>query len=243
MDGGDKIEEHEPSHLFIELHGFASPGELSDALKHNAKLTYGAPMRRFLEKIIEDRDVAVSKVREGMKKSMDKNMPVGAGGQVQRALNKFALIAATGELAIELGIFPYERGETRKSARLWFNIWLEQRNGTEDAEILAALSTLKKHFDSCKGQYMLRDWVETDPLAKQPREIAGYKYEANGKWTFFVLGATLDKLIHRVNRKAIIRKLDKMGCIEKTSNDTIKTHLSIRGENARGVGIVIDKLP
>ncbi len=71
---------------------------------------------------------------------LDYYIPPKPEGQISRAVERFALIATAGELAIEFGITDWQEGEATIAAVACFKSWLNQRGGTgsqEEAEILA----------------------------------------------------------------------------------------------------------
>jgi len=68
----------------------------------------------------------------------------GSGdGQMHRAAQRLGLIAAAGELAIRLGIVPWQEGSAFKAARFAFERWLTGRGGSEAAEAMAAVRQVR----------------------------------------------------------------------------------------------------
>lgn len=53
---------------------------------------------------------------------------------IQRVLPRFALIQMTGEVAIELGVFPCTTEELSESVKSVFNAWLEEFEAPSDVE-------------------------------------------------------------------------------------------------------------
>jgi uncharacterized protein (DUF927 family) len=51
-------------------------------------------------------------------------VPAGADGQVQRVAQRFALIAAGGELAVAADVLPWLKGEATAAAARCFDAWL-----------------------------------------------------------------------------------------------------------------------
>ena len=62
-----------------------------------------------------------------------------ADGQVERAAQRFGLIAAAGEFATIFGIVPWPEGAARKAAAWGLERWIELRGGTEPAEARQAV--------------------------------------------------------------------------------------------------------
>jgi putative DNA primase/helicase len=71
---------------------------------------------------------------------------------VLRVCDHFALVAAAGELAHELGIVYWQPGAAIEAARQCFNDWFETRGGVEAGEVHAAISQVRlfieRHGDS-----------------------------------------------------------------------------------------------
>jgi len=94
--------------LFEELHGFAKPGEMADALCDSAQRHYGHAARAFITEIAKDVAGYTDKVRRMVTTIRDQICPKGADGQVRRVAGRFALIATAGEMAISFGIVPWQ---------------------------------------------------------------------------------------------------------------------------------------
>jgi putative DNA primase/helicase len=86
-----------------------------------------------------------------------KNLPANADKQVGRALGRFALVAAAGELAIALGVLPWPEGEATQGSGICFRAWVEQRGGTGSTEIAAGLAKVRKFFE-LHGESRFTPW-------------------------------------------------------------------------------------
>jgi hypothetical protein len=75
-----------------------------------------SPGRAFLEWVTQDQAGAIERARALMSEWLAGYVPAGADGQVKRVGNRFALIAAAGELAAAQGILPWETGEATRAA-------------------------------------------------------------------------------------------------------------------------------
>jgi uncharacterized protein (DUF927 family) len=140
---------------FTELHRLQNGQQLSDTITKNASLYYGTPLRSFLSRLCDkDMPEHIAFLNESMDRFKSENCPANASGQVLRVLNKFALIAAAGELAVNFGILPFDRREILNAAKFWFNIWIKQRNGLGDREYMIIFKRIQDHFSSCSQQYI-----------------------------------------------------------------------------------------
>lgn len=228
---------------FIELHGFSTSGELSNHLKATAKKIYGAPVRAFIEMLTRDKLEMTQAILTQIGIFYKENMPEKASQQVQRVLMKFALTAACGELAIEKGIFPYKKGEASKAAAKYFKVWIAQRNGLQDGEILAAVERIQSHFEACKAAYIELDNEEFFVRQGQSRrEAPGYKFSSGRDIVYFVLSATMRPLFGAANRKAVMEELERRGWLALNHYGKPLESKCICGQNVRGIGFIPAKI-
>jgi len=75
-------------------------------------------------------------------------LPQNASGQVYRVCERFALIAAAGELASSYGITQWETGEAHEAIHQCFYDWLAQRGNVENQEKHTILSQIKRFFEA-----------------------------------------------------------------------------------------------
>ena len=135
--------------LFEDLHGFASPRELSDAIRKAAATHYGHPSRAFIKKIQENRadfEQALARfMSDGLSAICDDQ---DASGQVQRVAKRLLLCAVAGEMATEWGIFPWTQGGALDAAQRCFQAWLSLRGGMGSAEDSAILSDVCRFLEA-----------------------------------------------------------------------------------------------
>src|SRR4051794_3235041 len=74
---------------------------------------------------------------------VDEHCPTGADGQVRRVAGRFGLVAAAGELASQLDITPWGKGEAENAAIRCFADWLKHRGGTMAAEITIGIRQVR----------------------------------------------------------------------------------------------------
>lgn len=120
--------------LLENLHGFRRPHELADALRDSAQRHYGHAARAFLAALTRDVAGYTEVVRRHVKTVRSQICPTGAASQVGRVADRFSLVAAAGELAIQFGVFPWPAGDADKAAARCFSDWLGQRGGPEQKE-------------------------------------------------------------------------------------------------------------
>ena len=149
--------------IFEGLHGFKSGAQLSDAIRAGSATHFGIAADAYLNRLTDDLDGARQRVRDRMDAFEDSMCPINADGQVKRALGRFALVAAAGELATEWGITGWSKGEATRAAEKCFEAWLEGRGGMGPQEMTNALSRVRSYIE-LHGASRFQEW--TSGLAK-----------------------------------------------------------------------------
>ena len=136
--------------IFESLQGFSSSAELSKALVDATSQFYGTAAHTFLEKITQSNLYAGlnDAIQSHRRAFIEQCLPRASGGQVIRVCERFALIAAAGELATEYGITAWPLGEARRAAMRCFQDWLEQRGGIDNQERTAFLAQVQAFFEA-----------------------------------------------------------------------------------------------
>ncbi len=161
---------------------------LADAIKLAARTHYGSAGPAFLAQLIEqgleDVEAAVS---AAIAQFQSKVVPQGADGQVQRACDRFGLIAAAGELARDFGLVPWDEGSATEAAAVCFQAWLLERGGTGAAEADEAIARVRR-FIEAHGQSRFEDLEET--LSGRIINRAGYRQGQGTREQWLVLPET-----------------------------------------------------
>ncbi|MGL5041032.1 MAG: DUF927 domain-containing protein, partial [Aeromonas sp.] len=162
---------------FEAIHGMDGGRTFADTLKANADHQHGTAFRAFIEKLTIDMSGNRERLQGEIKRLAAELTPDGAGNQVGRAVNRFALVAAAGELATELGITGWPKGEAIRAARVCFKAWLAERGHLGNHEDAATLRQVRG-FLSANQFARLADWY--DPQHR-PHNIVGYRKVRTGK--------------------------------------------------------------
>ena len=158
--------------LFEELHGHNDGASFAEALNRDSKSFYGTAARAFLRLLTADKAGFTVRLKCLMAEFLV-HVPEGADGQIKRAANRFALVAAAGELAREITGWP--EGESARGVKACFDSWLAGR-GEGSHESNQAIESVKAQLltwgDSRFGQaangpvWGLKNgedfWVHTD---------------------------------------------------------------------------------
>jgi len=133
---------------FENTHGVA-PEEFAKAIRQACNQHYGHAAREFLRRLLAEREEAIAETVHLMDVFMHRFCSRGPAAQVARAATRFALVAASGELAALWGILPWPSGSAMDAAGRMFLEWLERRGTPGALESMRALqqvrATIEKH--------------------------------------------------------------------------------------------------
>ncbi len=159
-------------------------GAFAERLKAAAATHYGHAMPAFLRAVVAD----VAAKRIDLREMRDKlaNGMVGPddSGQVRRVAQRFALIAAAGELATTFGLTGWLPQEAERAARRCFADWLGARGTTGQAEPAAMLAQVRA-FLGAHGESRFSAWVP-DERERVTINRAGFRRESTDGPEFFV---------------------------------------------------------
>jgi putative DNA primase/helicase len=119
------------------------PAKLASAIKQAAVTYYGTAGRAFVKAVLAE---GVDKIGSDFRAAWDaltQRIAAGArNGQVLRAAQRFALVGAAGELAIQLGILPWTPGVVAAATEELFANWRSDR-GDDPGEIRGAIEQIR----------------------------------------------------------------------------------------------------
>lgn len=168
---------------FEWLHGMGSGRTFADTLKANADHQHGTAFRALVEALAADMEQHREHLTGEIKRLAAELTPKGAGNQVGRAINRFALVAAAGELATRLGVTGWPEGEAIRAVRVCLKAWLAERGHLGNKEDAATLAQVRG-FVTAHQYTRFADWCDA---SHRPANMVGYrKVEADGV-SFIVL--------------------------------------------------------
>lgn len=173
--------------LFQNLHGFASADLFARHLRDAAFANYGVASRAYLSRIVPDVQEVRKLVSIFIKAFTEQYVPAGADGQVERVAQRFALIAAGGEVAANIGIVPWPAGTAVEGAGKCFDDWLAARGGIEPAEAREGIERVRAFLSANGMARFVPAWEESEQ--RNPtlyRDIAGYRRKVGDGWDFFI---------------------------------------------------------
>jgi putative DNA primase/helicase len=205
--------------IFTKLcDGEREPSRFADRLTEASHQFYGVAGRENVRAIAADRDGTRQKVlrqidafvEEEAKKHELKN----ASGEVRRALSRFPLVAAAGELATERNITRWEKGEATKAASICFGAYLSQRGGRGAGDIEAGIRQVKAFIERHGSSRFAT--THPDPDSRPVFQRAGF-YQGDNKcgFTYLVLPNVFrDEVCSGYDYKDIVRTLASKGQME-----------------------------
>ena len=203
-----------------ELHGLSNSGELVQRFIQATTQYYGVAGNVWLEYITEHANQLRETVPQEIRRFKESVVPAAATGQVQRAANRFALVAIAGELATQSGITGWNEGEATRAAICCFNDWLSDFGGGdgENREHLKILQAIEGYIDRNRAKF------ENSLLSGQSQpvnDIAGYFAESGAGHREYWMLANRVSDIAGASKKTVAQALFVAG-LTKQVKDTVK---------------------
>lgn len=149
--------------------------KLARACQRAAVTNYGVAGPEFAQKIV-DFGISGDVVRQGVEAFVRDHAPTKSDGQVERAAQRFGLIAVAGEFATLFGITPWREGEAVEAAAWALAEWIARRGGVEPAEARFAIDQVRAFISGNASRFEDLD----DPNARPVCNRAGWR--KGGEW-------------------------------------------------------------
>jgi putative DNA primase/helicase len=208
--------------LFENIHGSKSPADFSNHMKAATANHYGTPLKKLLGHLTTNTEAIETSCRAHMESFVQAVMPQNASGVVPRAALRIALVAAAGEIATELKLTGWRKGEAFRAAKKCFASWMEHR----------------KTFDPMA---MAVDRVQKFILENSARfEVVGGDVHLNGskvgyqkKGKFLILPDVFrDSVCAGTNAETVADALERAGFLETSGPNRKKRQERIYGQLA-----------
>jgi uncharacterized protein (DUF927 family) len=152
------------------LHGAASHAEFAKGLKEAVARDFGHAGPAFVERVALGRDAAEREARVVFDLFLEEAQQPDDSGQVRRAAQRFALVAAGGELAIQFGILPWPVGAASEAALRLYRQWAEAFGRDAPQEVRQILRRLKSEIEANRAMFSP---VGEDDVGEDSRPSAG----------------------------------------------------------------------
>ena len=230
--------------IYETLHNFKDGASLSKYLDLSSKKYCGTFLDTWLTYCVKCREEALTLIAEYKKKWLEEN-PVEskADGQVLRVRDKYAFLAAVGELAISQGFLPWAKGSAFKACSTLFNCWLNHRGGIESHELMEFIKRTEMFLQqdgSARFEIIQRgNQISDESVQPDTQKIiykrAGFREFKNGRWTYYAFTSVFDEeVIGSGNKKHLLNALVEKNYLIKDSKHFAKEK-SLPGEGKKRV--------
>jgi uncharacterized protein (DUF927 family) len=227
--------------VFDIIHDFPDSNRLAIALKTNADAYTGTIGDAYLQALTSDKAVIMESIIAARKKWVMGHVPADSDGQVLRVGQKFALLAAAGELGIALGLLSWPADSAAEACASIFSDWLNARGGTQTYELAEAKHRLQlliaQHGSSrFETPWGCRNGDEFSASVQDSRVInrAGFKrLSINDEWEYFILPAVFEKeVIGGLQDAAVKSYLADNGLLVKDSAGKFSIAVKVPGHKS-----------
>lgn len=171
--------------IFEALHSFSDGAIFSERLKINCDKHHGIASEAFLERLVADDSLTLHVKIQAIQSEFMSSLPRECHGQVKRVAQRFALIAAAGELAIEYGVTGWQKGVAIQAVTTCFGAWLSARDGGIDShENEKIMAHVRHFFQENESRFDVFDSVEKHLTRMIPHKCAGFVTD-NGDFYVF----------------------------------------------------------
>ncbi len=212
------------------LSGFKDSKTQAETLQTNTADHYGVAGIEFLEQIISRKDESRKMFKEFQTHFIETETPMNANSQVSRAINRFAIVAAGGELATFLGVTGWGAGEAYEGVKLCFESWKANLvSSTESHEETTAIKAIRG-FISKHGESRFTDLKRiSDNHAPRTINLAGWRQDNPLDTIYHFSTDVFDEEVCRgLDPKLVLKTLNKHGYL-KTESGGKTTRLKYRG--------------
>lgn len=201
--------------IFEELHGRTTGNELAVTLERHTQQYYGTAGSAFIRTLLDDLGKVKRYVRDSITQ-WEQRLPPNADGQVCRALRRFALIGAAGELATANEITRWPEGAAIEAAQRLFEIWVERRGGLHSQES-AVIQRQVRLFIEQHGSSRFSSLHDENP--RQVINRAGYIRSKDNCTEYVVLREVFrSEVLKGLAVEAAIKSLIAAGWLETNGN-------------------------
>jgi len=234
--------------LFENLHEAKDPASFAQELKAAVSKYYGTPARSWVKALARDPEAMRAQIGKLRLQFVQNLVPQGADGQVSRVADRFALLAAAGELATANGITGWPQGEAVQAAQRCFKDWVRERGGVGSSEVADAKQRIDEAIQ-IDGAAKFQRWKKSNSDRRVVLNRMGFaKIEGNPgveeqEYTYYFLPEPLKALLTGLDLRSVIAGLVEIGVIKAHAGKTSKVyHVPTLGSKQRLYEINIEAL-
>jgi len=197
--------------------GFDKPKDQADAINENTANFYGVAGIEFIERLISDKESALSAIAAAKKAFIECYLPKDANPQIGRVINRFALVAAAGEAATYWGLTGWEPDTAFKLIGECFKNWMYNQPSISDSiEEQQAIERVKSFIEKFNESAFSRGDNHADHRPKVINKFGYIVSDAEARTELFCFqSGSFAEVIQGLDRKTVIRALTKHGYMKK----------------------------
>lgn len=219
------------------LDGFGCSRSQAEHLQAMTGQYYGAVGPLFIEKFTQSKKESLVSFKEMQTEFIKENLPEQANSQVARVLNRFAMVAAGGELATIYGLTGWEAGDSFLASQACFKSWLSNLSNAKDSQEEAQAIEIIRLFIEQHGESRFADLNKSDDRRLKTIDRVGYKKgenEGDIEYTYYFLPQVFKSEVCKgISWKLALLALKKQGYL-KHQPDRL-THLTPETETGKRV--------
>ncbi len=215
--------------LFENIHDAKSAKAFADQTKGAALRFYGTAFREFVRLLCAiEPDLRLYLIRSYQEAFVAACPLDCATPEVGRAASRMALLAAAGEIAIELGVLPWPEGAAIDGVATCFRAWRASRGGDhiahDDARAIEQVRLFIERYGPSRFQTIfqgkvpaVRDPTKADPEPTLVRDRAGFRRQtADGGTEFLFLREIFkSEICNGYDANMVLNALDKRGFLQR----------------------------
>jgi uncharacterized protein (DUF927 family) len=211
--------------LFEKLNGAATPAEMATELRTAALRFYGAPIRSFLPALIgSEWQARVEQCRNTFRASV-RELYGDVSSETSRAIARFSIVAAAGELASEIGTTGWPAGEATGATLVCFSAWFREKGSAGPMDEAAAFHQVVELLERHGGSR----FQENKETVRDRLGFIGI-HKASGEKEFWILGEQFEREFCRnFDSKVVAAELKRRGFLRTDSegNNRFKVKANI----------------
>ncbi|MCJ2013632.1 DUF927 domain-containing protein [Methylobacterium sp. J-076] len=218
--------------LFEDTKGH-DPADFAKMIKGAALRHYGTAGPALVSALVVDSDSTATAARAMMAEIAGKLLAEvpESDGQCSRAAERFALIAAAGEMARVALQLPWADGEVERAITTCFNAWRSNRGGDGPGELVAAKEAIRGAIER-HGESRFRNLENPDPSTTPIRDLLGYRVRRDDAQLYaFTATGWGEVLAGAVDPKSAVDMLFERGLLQAGRDRTHRLFLKVDGRS------------
>jgi putative DNA primase/helicase len=228
----------------------------ADQLAKATRANYGHAIHLFLTRLVEDQKKWAEKYTQKVNnilKMFSRDL-AATDGEALRVAETFAILAAAGAVATEMGITAWGEGDAVKGVQCCFNDWLKNHGtgSSDDTSFVAFVNETLQRFGTSRfekyegadtfipGRYGwegVTDHHESKPKTEPfVTNRLGYRWDEVGGIVYFFLPDAFRRLCVEEghNIKSGVEALDKLGMLARKDKGRLQLTKRVSGVHIKG---------